>query len=62
MYQYILLNIGNIGNIMSRCGPHLAAGAAVRATDHFRPSPNRRPTGETGEAGYSPYILTFMLW
>jgi hypothetical protein len=34
----------------------VAAGAAARATDHYRPSPKRRRTGEGGEA-YITYIL-----
>jgi hypothetical protein len=41
----------------------VAAGAAAWATDHFRPTPNRQPTGERGEASSSTYILIkFFLW
>jgi hypothetical protein len=40
----------------------VAAGTAARATHHYRPSPNRRPTGERGETSYSSYIFKFILW
>jgi hypothetical protein len=61
----ISVNLGKTprDRVVSRRRPvarTVAAGAAARATDHYRPSPNRRSTGERGEASYSYYISSLI--
>jgi hypothetical protein len=67
LFNLFSVNLGKIpkdrvGSMRRPVARKVAAGAAARATDHFRPTPNRRPTGRREEASYSLYILKFILW
>jgi hypothetical protein len=53
-FKILSVNLGKIpkdrvGSKRRPVASTVAAGAAARATDHFRPSPNRRTTGERGK-------------